>query len=57
MAIACASQVHHRHKFDANKSTSYGFCLDVLNIIFEMREADAAMVTQVQDWSKQQPDA
>ena len=44
-------RVHHRQKFGA-AGGSYGFCLDVLNIVFEMTAADAARVVGVEDWSK-----
>ena len=43
-------RVHHRQKFGA-AGGSYGFCLDVLNIVFEMTAADAARVVGVEDWS------
>eukprot|EP01048_Picozoa_sp_COSAG05_P012555 COSAG05_NODE_1265_length_5336_cov_4.379607_5_plen_274_part_00 len=30
---------------------SYGFCLDGLNVVFEMRSMDAAEVVRIEDWS------
>jgi hypothetical protein len=30
----------------------YGFCIDVLNVVFEMTAADCAMVVEVEDWSE-----
>ena len=51
-------RAHHRHKFDSGNGGSgggsYGFCMDVLNVVFEMQSADSAEVVQVEDWSGRQ---
>lgn len=55
-------RVHHRHKFASTSGAAsagggaeggsvYGFCIDVLNVVFEMTAADCAMVVEVEDWS------
>jgi tRNA-Thr(GGU) m(6)t(6)A37 methyltransferase TsaA len=52
-------RVHHRHKFASTSEASsggseggvYGFCIDVLNVVFKMTALDCAMVVEVEDWS------
>lgn len=53
-------RVHHRHKFTSTSEAGsgggeggvYGFCIDVLNVVFEMTAVDCAMVVKVEDWSE-----
>ena len=56
-------RVHHRHKFSSSScgaaadgsasggGATYGFCMDVLNVVFGMTAVDSARVVEVEHWS------
>lgn len=45
--------IYWRKKYDGDKKSTYGFCLDVLNIlcVFDSDDSQRAKIIKVEDWS------